>query len=455
MGQPIDRVQDTGDANDQDNSERCEASIEYCETSVADNNTINQYYRNLANNDSKALPKIDAPSDSPKTSDSSSVEHSPAKVESAIAKEIKELRDPNAGPGRLSDVEKAIKDGKIRDANGNRISEEQQRLIARTIRDRTAIEMENALILEQSSNPIKRAIDNLIATAGNDLPEDFEGRAVEFLSDQFRQREANRMAGEENWKDLDGNYFVALCAMDDDDSTADEKLAAVFDNFTKAYEKNELGQLSGTAANAYSNDEVWKYEWRSCMEGVLTPVEEDDQAQIGSCAMNTQITPACKRRPDLVSEELCSLMTTGSWDSPFGASITVSEQVLGRGGPQNSSGQKPFVFLFNAGLSVASYGEQNGIPHMNGNNTTVMSEGARSLFGAGVEDGIGSWDRFSPGHSMVAYNTATRNGRVIVQQDNHWNGMGDSEPGQGLDHDYGKEIDLGVVDEAVAQIITA
>jgi len=457
MGNGMDQVQEARDANDQSSIEQQESLQIDLQLSQADNQAIIEFYRQSANNDSTKLYDLSQGTDNPSSS------HSLEKCISELDKRVDDLRDGKSE--RLSDLEVAMQKGNVRDANGKPLDKETQRQATKLIEQRTATRLENELILSAaSSNSIKGSIDRLINVAGSDLPEDFEGRVADFLNDQFRQREGNRLAEENGWTDVDQRRFVAPCAQDDDESTADEKLAAVFDRFADAYKARENGELTDNAAVGYAGDnddgDLWKSDWRYCMLGVLTPTEEDDQKSIGSCAMNTQIIPACKRRPDLVADELCSFMTQGYWDSPFGTRATVYADELGRGDPQNNNGQTAFVFLFNAGLSSASYGDSgngiNGMHHMNGNNTTVMSEGARSLFGAGVEDGEGSWDRFSPGHSMVALNEFGVDGVGRVVQRNHWSrGQGSGELGDGEDHRYGYTIDVDAIDEQVAKIITA
>ena len=225
----IDQITDSKEPKDLSTEEpRKEFVTELGGLTAAENSSIHEHYHNAANNDSTRLHDLELKSKPP--FDSGSSEEHRSKLRDALSQRAKELRAGQPTP--LSDIEKAIRDdGTITTADGGPITKEMQEQFTRTLELQEAARLENLAILDGSGGVLERAIDRLVETAGTDLPPDFEEQMTDFLHRQFRQRAGNDESVALGWKDIDGNPLVFPCAGYDEDSTADEKMAALFDFF--------------------------------------------------------------------------------------------------------------------------------------------------------------------------------------------------------------------------------
>jgi len=173
----------------------------------------------------------------------------------------------------------------------------------------------------------------------------------------------------------------------------------------------------------------------------LDAIFNDDQAQMGTCSDQTQLVAVWIARPKEMMEAAMNCITTGEHETYSGEVVRLTANELGRG---DTNGQKPSNFQGNSMISYLTYGKF----HYNGNNVQAVG-GATMLLGesededgVAVDETLGFYPAYSPGHSMGKLNKAVieeSDGDELVlslerDQYNHWGrGNNPNEPGDGLD----------------------
>ncbi len=438
MGTCLDQVKDTADAQQEDNDEFREDAGADLSRPAAGNSTLCDYFKSSSSIEIPEVDLVENPSDSPSNGDAEGKanesakpaegEKSSDKVAKHLSERVEKLRTEKTAEEKQSWAERSVQDGKVKskDPSVDVKSPEFKAAFAKAVQERLANELEAKLRLN-TRDGILAAVDRLRAAGGDALPEDFDEKVANWIEFQKRQRIGNEEAAQQGLTDDEGNPLRFPC------EKSDEDLAGAINALAETYENFEQGKLTGEAAEAYNGHPGAFYrDMESIVDFCLDPIEEDDQASIGSCAMNTQLVAMWTKSPLAMAEATRDTMTQG-WADVVGGRIELSANELGRT-REETNGQPQSVFIGNSMIASAAYGRM----HYNGNVIETMDEAAEFITGYSVSSMDGAYHKVSPGHSMGAMNVLAANGDAYRRQYNHWKAFGKgNEPGDGNDKDWG------------------